>query len=265
MNFFCAPHSCRLQGASFYAGYFGPICAILAVDLFTFVRLFFIIARPRPGRQSQDVDDHVRSLKISVCLMVVLGLTWLPGILILAPAVSSVFVYLFTVTSSFQGFFIFLFYIAGRPEVRREWLGFTQRISPNDSFASIPTKNGKRRESATTMLSSPVLTGNKRTPAKKPTTCMAPLQSRSSIESGAFSASEWLKTACHTKVNMSVSSMPDDDNRIKDVVLFDNTGAPVICDDPTPPYMESSTNNKTRRQHNEAAENNEKRPTSSPV
>lgn len=73
----------------------------------------------RGAVSSRTVESTVTRLRRAVAIFMLLGLTWLFGLLSLIPGSSLVFQYLFGIFNSLQGFFIFVFFCLVPVEVRK--------------------------------------------------------------------------------------------------------------------------------------------------
>eukprot|EP00117_Sycon_ciliatum_P029197 scpid7922/ scgid2430/ Latent-transforming growth factor beta-binding protein 4 len=140
---------CRLQGLSFYVGYFGPICFILFTTLMFFLRLLCVIIKPKPEQAMADLDDHKRNLKVAFSLITVLSLTWVFGVFTLAPGANIIFTYIFTGLNALQGFTIFVSHILLRPEIREAWLKMIRRdgLMTREEERQASLNNRERRSS----------------------------------------------------------------------------------------------------------------------
>ena len=89
-------YSCFLQRWSKIWGLLVPMTVILVVNLFIFalvVRQLFLTAKTK-GRERTDNKserrDKVERVQNAVCILILMGLTWLPGYLLNIRAISSV-------------------------------------------------------------------------------------------------------------------------------------------------------------------------------
>ena len=122
---------CRLTPHNdlvYYCSFLAPIALIILVNSFIFIRIVIVLCKPRPkfaNSVSVYTKTSVRKGQIqgSLAVMVLLGITWIFGMLAVSHA-RIVFQYIFCITNSLQGFFIFVFRCVNRPEVRRAWKAF---------------------------------------------------------------------------------------------------------------------------------------------
>ena len=97
--------------------FLAPIFAVMLFNLVVFICIIVVLIRHKMGRvkrkQEQMTARTVLRLMFSIgCVMFLFGLTWLFAILIFSssfPVLRLIFLILFTVFNSLQGFFIFVF------------------------------------------------------------------------------------------------------------------------------------------------------------
>ncbi|XP_042869655.1 latrophilin-like protein LAT-2 [Penaeus japonicus] len=116
-------HTCWLAAGAALWVFVGFLVVILAINFAIFALVMRIVVnnakdiKNRPyHKRDADVRDRIWG---SVTIFVVLGLTWITGILF-AIFESSVFSVVFSLTSSFQGVWIFLFGIVLDKRIRRD-------------------------------------------------------------------------------------------------------------------------------------------------
>ena len=104
-----------------------PVCIILILDIVILVVVMRTIyksstsnLRRELNKDSSQMDLIMGQAKVAFSCSVLLGITWLFGVLAVGDA-RDAFQYLFTIFNSLQGFFIFLLYTVRSPEVRKEW------------------------------------------------------------------------------------------------------------------------------------------------
>ena len=117
--------SCFIGGVGVFFGAF--LLPILAIVLFNFVIFVMVIKilikHSRKVYTSQDKKkiDGVKKLLVSTFgIMFIFGLSWVFGALTISEA-SETFQYLFTIFTSLQGFFLFLFLCVLGKEARNSW------------------------------------------------------------------------------------------------------------------------------------------------
>eukprot|EP00118_Oscarella_pearsei_P012353 m.90472 g.90472 ORF g.90472 m.90472 type:complete len:588 (+) comp36649_c0_seq1:86-1849(+) len=119
---------CWIRGGVFYAGLLAPAIAIMLFNGGIFAMVVYSLKTTQKRKWGAAA---VQRLKASLSALVLVGLTWAFGALTIGGA-RLVFHYLFAIFNSLQGFFIFLFYCAGKPDVRRAWM---DRLQPRPRLA----------------------------------------------------------------------------------------------------------------------------------
>ena len=114
-NYFMFLYSCRVSGNSFYIAFLVPVLTILIFNFIIFVLVIksLLSDTMRAERRSRGLVHFRRVLGI----MTVLGITWIFGILAVGD-VRIVFQYLFCISTSLQGFLIFVIYCMTDRDVR---------------------------------------------------------------------------------------------------------------------------------------------------
>ena len=121
-----------MNATTFYSAFLAPVLLLMAVN-FT---IFLVVVKeiyniPRKCEKSKRLS-HFRA---TASVFVLLGLNWLFAGLV-AIVGTLVFHYLFTITCSFQGLFIFLFHGIIKTEFRDAWLFFTSKNRVMEMFRS---------------------------------------------------------------------------------------------------------------------------------
>ena len=117
LNYFS---SCRLQGLPFQVAFLAPVMLILVGNSVAFV---FIIRSLLTSGSKVTADRKaggLRQARRSAAIFVVLGLTWLFGVLAVNDA-KLAFQYLFCIFNSTQGFLVFIFYCVLSVETRAKY------------------------------------------------------------------------------------------------------------------------------------------------
>nr|KAG5695718.1 hypothetical protein BaRGS_004463 [Batillaria attramentaria] len=109
---------CWLTGTAFYAAFVGPVCLILLLNLVSFVLVLRVILGLT---DKQETSQAAQKLRRAIGVVVLLGLTWVFGLLSIEDTSQIVFNYLFAVFNSLQGLFIFLFYCVFNKNTRAIW------------------------------------------------------------------------------------------------------------------------------------------------
>jgi hypothetical protein len=118
-----------------------PLAIIMAINLTLFVVIFGVLLRASAARNrrtsalAKDHHQRWKELRASVAISVVLGLSWLFGAFVdsgLGSSTSLAFQYLFAITTTLQGFIIFLVYVLLNKQVRDEF----RRVQASSSASS---------------------------------------------------------------------------------------------------------------------------------
>nr|KAG5695717.1 hypothetical protein BaRGS_004462 [Batillaria attramentaria] len=109
---------CWLTGTAFYAAFVGPVCLILLLNLVSFVLVLRVILGLT---DKQETSQAAQKLRRAIGVVVLLGLTWVFGLLSIEDTSQIVFNYLFAIFNSLQGLFIFLFYCVFNKNTRAIW------------------------------------------------------------------------------------------------------------------------------------------------
>ncbi|XP_068939276.1 adhesion G protein-coupled receptor E3-like [Petaurus breviceps papuanus] len=117
------PSHCWLQqNKGFLWAFLGPVCTIFCVN-FIFILLILWILQSKLSSLSSEVstfqDTRLLTFK-ALAQLCILGCTWCLGILQIGPA-ARIMAYLFTVTNSLQGVFIFLVYCLLNHQVQEQY------------------------------------------------------------------------------------------------------------------------------------------------
>ncbi len=172
---FVDPCSCFHKHVGvFFGAFLGPIFAVLLFNVVIFIWVIVILVRHTRGKmeRSQEKMSSKTAIRLLISIsgiMFLFGLTWLFAAFTFQIAGSNVirtiFQILFTVFSSFQGLFIFLFFVMFNPEARESWREFlscgrykSDLLHPsqykNTSSAGTPKLHKKANTGSTAVSSS---------------------------------------------------------------------------------------------------------------
>ncbi|XP_047985711.1 uncharacterized protein LOC125225877 isoform X2 [Leguminivora glycinivorella] len=118
-----------------------PICVILATNIALFAIILYSIYRGPDGKmRTTDIDLIGAQFRLSIILFFLLGLTWIFGILSFTN--NYLWSYLFCLTSTLQGFVLFVYFVVCDPNTRNMWISLMtpNRMStyrPRESITSI--------------------------------------------------------------------------------------------------------------------------------
>ncbi|XP_068753478.1 adhesion G-protein coupled receptor G6-like isoform X1 [Montipora capricornis] len=123
---------CWMNANAFYGAFLAPVLLLMAFNVVTFlVVMKEIYNMPRMCEKSQRLSYF----RATVSVFVLLGLNWLfAGLAAIVGTL--VFHYLFTITCSFQGLFIFLLHGVIKTEFREAWRWFSSRNRMVEMFRS---------------------------------------------------------------------------------------------------------------------------------
>ncbi|XP_046853691.1 adhesion G-protein coupled receptor G6-like isoform X2 [Xenia sp. Carnegie-2017] len=101
---------CQLKGVPFIIGFFTPTVIIIFFNLVAFLCIIRSLYNSGNNVTSNQKISGFTQARQGIAIMVLLGLTWIFGILAIDDA-KRVFQYLFAIFNTLQGFFVFLFFI----------------------------------------------------------------------------------------------------------------------------------------------------------
>lgn len=121
---------CYPSGNALYFGILLPIGVIVGANLVIFILVNYNLLRGTNAVcRAGDRNSKLSQLRLSIFLFFLLGLTWIFGLMSTAFAETSiVFSYLFCLTSTFQGFVMFLYFVIMDPVARNLWVYFFKRL-----------------------------------------------------------------------------------------------------------------------------------------
>ena len=150
----------------FFGAFLAPIFAVLLFNMIIFIWVIVILLKHTRGnmKRSNQKMSFKAALRLLVSIsgvMFLFGLTWIFAALTIningSNAVRTVFQVLFTVFASFQGFFIFLFFVIFNPEARESWREFlscgrykSELLHPSQYNNTSSTGTGTRTPKANT-------------------------------------------------------------------------------------------------------------------
>nr|XP_021189816.2 uncharacterized protein LOC110375868 [Helicoverpa armigera] len=112
---------CYPNGYYLIAGVVLPICIILGINVTLFILVLHAISRGSDQKmKTTDMDLVGAQLRVSTFLFFLLGLTWIFGIFSFTNHL--LWSYLFCLTSTLQGFVLFIYFIICDPNTRNLWI-----------------------------------------------------------------------------------------------------------------------------------------------
>ncbi|XP_061708247.1 uncharacterized protein LOC133518601, partial [Cydia pomonella] len=116
-----------------------PICIILTTNIALFAIILYSIYRGPDGKmRTTDIDLIGAQFRLSIFLFFLLGLTWVFGILSFTN--NLLWSYLFCLTSTLQGFVLFVYFVVCDPNTRNMWISLmtpNRTYRPRESITSI--------------------------------------------------------------------------------------------------------------------------------
>eukprot|EP00057_Strongylocentrotus_purpuratus_P003265 XP_003726284.2 PREDICTED: probable G-protein coupled receptor 128 [Strongylocentrotus purpuratus] len=139
---------CFLRLWSQVGGLLIPVAVVLITNIVIFILVIRQLSKSAQiaGKIKKDKDgrreEMIERVKNAVTILVLMGLTWTTGYLLLIEAFTLVVQALFIMFNSFQGLFIFILYCVRKPLIRQQW-GLTCSWCDGES-----TQSGGRRVSS---------------------------------------------------------------------------------------------------------------------
>lgn len=131
---------CYPNGLYFVLSVLVPVCIILLVNVILFILVIHAISTGPDGKmRATDTDLVGAQLRVSTFLFFLLGLTWIFGVFSFSDRLF--WSYLFCLTSTLQGFVLFLYFVICDPVTRTLWVTLMRpqfrMSSSRESIASI--------------------------------------------------------------------------------------------------------------------------------
>ncbi|XP_065668365.1 adhesion G-protein coupled receptor G4-like isoform X3 [Hydra vulgaris] len=112
---------CLVRGYPFYFAVLLPVCLILIVNFVVLViTMLSLSKRVKAGKEVTATKNYLSQIRIAFICATLLGLSWLFAVLAIKD-LSVIFQWVFCITTSLQGFFIFIFNILRKKDVMNEW------------------------------------------------------------------------------------------------------------------------------------------------
>ncbi|XP_038207732.1 uncharacterized protein LOC119829334 [Zerene cesonia] len=98
-----------------------PICIVLLINIVLFISVIYAISHGPDGKmRANDIDLIGAQLRLSIFLFFLLGLTWIFGIF--SFTTNLIWSYFFCLTSTLQGFVLFVYFVICDPITRNLWV-----------------------------------------------------------------------------------------------------------------------------------------------
>ena len=122
--------SCRLRGVPFLVSYLSPTLLILVANSIAFALIMRSLLTSGNKATDNQKATGLQQARRGAAIMVLLGLTWMFGVLAIKDA-KLVFQYLFCIFNSLQGLLVFVFYVVLPDGTRKMYAKFWQRNAGN--------------------------------------------------------------------------------------------------------------------------------------
>eukprot|EP00731_Ephydatia_muelleri_P003801 Em0001g3801a len=147
---------------AFFAAFLGPILLVLLFNMIIFIAVMVVLVRHQ-WRRSKEHKGKFGSLQLMInvtSITFLFGLTWIFGALTVVRA-NQAFQIVFSLTNSFQGFLIFIFFCVLNSEVRFVWVHkmLGKILAPKSSTTG---KHEKRHDQYRSDQSESVISRHKR-------------------------------------------------------------------------------------------------------
>lgn len=109
---------CYPSGLGLWLAVYAPIALMLVANWVLFSLIVRSVFASRRIERHGDTNEAVRCASVSCLLVFLFGLPWVFGLF----AYNIVAAYLFTLTATFQGFVLFIFFVLGNKKTRDLWL-----------------------------------------------------------------------------------------------------------------------------------------------
>lgn len=109
---------CYPSGLGLWLSVYMPIAVILLANWTLFALIVRSVFASRRIQRHGDTNEALRCATVSCLLVFLFGLPWIFGLF----AFNVVAAYLFTLTATFQGFILFIFFVLGNKKTRDLWL-----------------------------------------------------------------------------------------------------------------------------------------------
>ncbi|XP_067291154.1 adhesion G-protein coupled receptor G2 [Pseudorasbora parva] len=143
---------------AFYVAVVAYFCIIFVLNLAMFVVVMVHLRRiKRQNPHNNQYRSGLQDLRSIAGLTFLLGLTWGFAFFAWGP-VNLAFMYLFAITNSLQGFFIFVFHCALKETVRKQWRMYLccgrLRLAENSEWSRTATQSNNKKSSILTAVTS---------------------------------------------------------------------------------------------------------------
>ena len=136
-------YSCRLHGVPFLVAFFTPVTVIIVGNIVAFCFIIRSILTSGDKVTSVRKASGYQQARQGIAIMVLLGLTWLFGILAINDA-KIAFQYLFSIFNTLQGLFVFLLFCVLPTGTRRQLLSlYRKNVGGPRRESELPDLSGR--------------------------------------------------------------------------------------------------------------------------
>ena len=135
---------CVVTGLPFYFALLLPICLIMLINCAIFFPVMYGITKGGTLLKDSIQDrqkQNAKRAKASFVVLILLGITWIFAILAIGK-LRLIFQWLFCISTTFQGFFIFLLFVIMNTDARRAWQSICIGSKLNGYQLNSTTRNG---------------------------------------------------------------------------------------------------------------------------
>ena len=106
--------------------FLAPVLFILLINFIAFVLIIRSLGKSGANVAAGRKTSGITQARRGIAILVVLGLTWLFGVLAIRDA-KLYFQYLFSIVNSLQGLLVFIFYCVLQKDTRKKWKSLCSR------------------------------------------------------------------------------------------------------------------------------------------
>ena len=134
---------CMVHGNPFYITVIVPVAAIILANIVILIKVTMRLRKSRKHKSMSGAARVISEARIAFACNLLLGTTWVLAFFAVEE-VTMLFQWLFCISNSLQGFFIFLFYTVRNQGVRNAWL---KTLGKDPSFKSSQLRTSQTKSS----------------------------------------------------------------------------------------------------------------------
>ena len=132
-----------VRGNPFYISLLAPVALILVSNTCVLCVVIVKLHKHRKNKGQSELSQLITDARIAFTCNILLGTTWVFALFAVGEA-ATIFQWLFCIFNSLQGFFIFIFYTARNPDLRKSMRRkMTPRSERSTTFHDISTWDKK--------------------------------------------------------------------------------------------------------------------------